>query len=248
MTYRIFGAIDVGSYEVNLKIYELSMKDGIRLLNHVRHRLDLGSDTYATGKIGTELVDELCQVLLDFKRIMKDYGVQEYRACATSAIRETHNTLILLDRIYLKTGIHIEVLANSEQRYLGYKSIASNENAFQNIIEKGTAIVDVGGGSVQISLFDKDNLVTTQNIRMGSLRLRERLADVAERTVRYAAVVEELLDNELRTYKKLYKCYGNVAFKTCAICKAEIVFKRFLRSHNLFPPFHREIPLQVKAA
>ena len=61
-------------------------------------------------------------------------------------------------------------------------------NAFQNIIEKGTAIVDVGGGSVQISLFDKDNLVTTQNIRMGSLRLRERLADVAERTVRYAAV------------------------------------------------------------
>ena len=238
----------VGSYEVNLKIYELSMKNGIRLLNHVRHRLDLGSDTYATGKIGTELVDELCQVLLDFKRIMKDYGVQEYRTCATSAIRETHNTLILLDRIYLKTGIHIEVLANSEQRYLGYKSIASNENAFQNIIEKGTAIVDVGGGSVQISLFDKDNLVTTQNIRMGSLRLRERLADVAERTIRYAAVVEELLDNELRTYKKLYKCYGNVAFKTCAICKAEIVFKRFLRSHNLFPPFHREIPLQVKAA
>ena len=59
MTYRIFGAIDVGSYEVNLKIYELSMKNGIRLLNHVRHRLDLGSDTYATGKIGTELVDEL---------------------------------------------------------------------------------------------------------------------------------------------------------------------------------------------
>ena len=65
MTYRIFGAIDVGSYEVNLKIYELSMKNGIRLLNHVRHRLDLGSDTYATGKIGTELVDELCQVLLE---------------------------------------------------------------------------------------------------------------------------------------------------------------------------------------
>lgn len=143
---------------------------------------------------------------------MKDYGVQEYRACATSAIRETHNTLILLDRIYLKTGIHIEVLANSEQRYLGYKSIASNENAFQNIIEKGTAIVDVGGGSVQISLFDKDNLVTTQNIRMGSLRLRERLADVAERTVRYAAVVEELLDNELRTYKKLYLKDRNIQY------------------------------------
>ena len=93
---------------------------------------------------------------------------------ATSAIRETHNTLILLDRIYLKTGIHIEVLANSEQRYLGYKSIASNENAFQNIIEKVQLLYMLAAGSVQISLFDKDNLVTTQNIRMGSLRLQER--------------------------------------------------------------------------
>ena len=81
MTYRIFGAIDVGSYEVNLKIYELSMKNGIRLLNHVRHRLDLGSDTYATGKIGTELVDEL----LDISKI--DMGRQRL-ALSETDIRE----------------------------------------------------------------------------------------------------------------------------------------------------------------
>ena len=55
-----------------------------------------------------------------------------------------------------------------------------------------------------MSLYDKDNLVTTQNIRLGTLRLRERLSDVAKRTVRYAAVIEELLNNEMRTYRKLY--------------------------------------------
>jgi exopolyphosphatase/guanosine-5'-triphosphate,3'-diphosphate pyrophosphatase len=204
MACRMFGAIDVGSYEVNLKIYELSARKGIHVVNHVRHRLELGKDTYATGKIGTELVDELCDVLLDFQRIMKEFGVEDFRACATSAIRETSNTILLLDRIYLKTGIRLEILSNSEQRFIGYKSIAFNEEKFQNIIEKGTAIVDVGGGSIQISLYDKDNLVTTQNIRLGTLRLRERLSDVAERTVRYANVIEELLNNELRTYKKLF--------------------------------------------
>lgn len=212
MACTMFGAIDVGSYEVNLKIYELSSRKGIRVVNHVRHRIELGKDTYATGNIGAELVDELCAVLLDFQRIMKEFGVQEYRACATSAIRETSNTLILLDRIYLRTGIRLEILSNSEQRFLGYKSIASNEEKFQNIIEKGTAIVDVGGGSIQISLFDKDNLVTTQNIRLGTLRLRERLADVAERTVRYASVIEELLNNELRTYRKLYLKDRNIHY------------------------------------
>lgn len=212
MACRMFGAIDVGSYEVNLKIYELSPRKGIHVVNHVRHRIELGKDTYATGKIGAELVDELCSVLLDFQRMMKEFGVEDYRACATSAIRETSNSLILLDRIYLRTGIRLEILSNSEQRFIGYKSIASNEEKFQDIIEKGTAIVDVGGGSIQISLFDKDNLVTTQNIRLGTLRLRERLADVAERTVRYANVIEELLNNELRTYRKLYLKERNIHY------------------------------------
>ena len=172
MAYTMFGAIDVGSYEVNLKIYELSARKGIRVVNHVRHRMELGKDTYATGSISIELVDELCEVLLDFKRSMREFGVDEYRACATSAVRETRNSLLLVDRIYLRTGIRLEILSNSEQRFIGYKSIASNEEKFQSIIEKGTAIVDVGGGSIQISLFDKDNLVTTQNIRLGTLRLR----------------------------------------------------------------------------
>ena len=190
MACTMFAAIDVGSYEVNLKIYELSIRKGIRVVNHVRHRMELGKETYVTGKIGTQMVDELCRVFMDFQRIMKEFGVEDYRACATSAVRETKNRIVLLDRIYLRTGIRLETLSNSEQRFLGYKAIAFNAERFQEIIEKGTAIVDVGGGSIQLSLFDKDNLVTTQNIRIGTLRLRERLADVAERTVRYAAVIE----------------------------------------------------------
>lgn len=212
MACTMFAAIDVGSYEVNLKIYELSTRKGIRVVNHVRHRMELGKDTYATGRIGTELVDELCRVFLDFQRIMKEFGVEAYRACATSAVRESKNNLVLLDRIRLKTGIKLEVLSNSEQRFLGYKSIAFNSDRFQEIIEKGTAIVDVGGGSIQLSLYDKDNLVTTQNIRLGTLRLRERLADVAERTIRYAGVIEELLNNEMRTYRKLYLKDRNIRY------------------------------------
>ena len=212
MACTMFGAIDVGSYEINLKIYEMSARKGIREVNHVRHRMALGKDTFATGKIGVEMVDELCQVLQDFQRIMKEFGVDRYRACATSAIREAKDMLILLDRIYLRTGIRLEVLSNSEQRFLGYKSIAFNSERFQQIIEKGTAVVDVGGGSIQISLFDKDNLVTTQNIRLGTLRLRERLSDVAQRTIRYSDVLEEIMNNELRTYRRLYLKDRNIRY------------------------------------
>ena len=75
------------------------------------------------------------------------------------------------------------MLSNSEQRFLSYKAIASIESRFNKMIERGTAGVDVDGGSIQISLFDKDALVTTLRIsRMGNLRIRERLQPLKNNT------------------------------------------------------------------
>ena len=156
MQYTVFAAIDIGSYELEMKIFELSKNKGMKELDCIRHRLELGTDTYSTGKVGIEKAEELCQVLQSFVSIMEGYKVSAYRAYATSAIREAKNRLILLDYIEEHTGLKIEVLSNSEQRFLDYKSIASRENEFNTIIQKGTAIVDVGGGSIQISLFDKE--------------------------------------------------------------------------------------------
>ena len=172
---RTFAAIDVGSYELAMKVFEFNGKGNMRQIDCLKHKIDLGTDTYAAGKISYERVDELCQVLREFVRIMKSYKVENYRAYGTSAIRETENTAIILDQIEQRTGIRIEVLSNSEQRFLHYKSIASRGENFNRIIEKGTAIVDIGGGSIQVSLFDKDSLVATQNMKLGVLRLREQL-------------------------------------------------------------------------
>ena len=57
-----------------------------------------------------------------------------------------------------------------------YKAVASKDAAFHKIVQKGTAIIDVGFGSTQISLFDKDTLVSTQNVVLGGLRIREMIS------------------------------------------------------------------------
>ncbi|MDO5424502.1 MAG: exopolyphosphatase [Eubacteriales bacterium] len=204
MQYTVFAAIDIGSYELEMKIFELSRAKGMKEIDCIRHRLEMGTDTYATGKVGNEKVEELCQVLQSFASIMKGYKVSAYRAYATSAIREAKNQIILLDYIEKHTGLKIEVLSNSEQRFLDYKSIASRENEFNTIIQKGTAIVDVGGGSIQISLFDKDSLVTTQNIRIGNLRLRERVSSLEYTYGDVEHLIEEFINSDLSSFRKLY--------------------------------------------
>lgn len=201
---KTFAAIDVGSFELSMKIFEISSKSGMREIDHIRHRIDLGTETYASGKMARERVDELCRYLGEYTKIMKEYKVSEYRAYGTSAVRETENTIIILDQIRQRTGIRMGVLSNSEQRFLDYKAIAFKGEAFNKFIEKGTAIVDIGGGSIQISLFDKDKLMSTQNMRLGVLRLKEILSHLNVGKAQYEALITEMVNSQLSVFKKLY--------------------------------------------
>ena len=204
MAALTFAAIDVGSFEVEMGIYEISNRNRIRKLDHIRHVTALGSDTYNNGKISYEMVEELCDVLAGFAGIMKSYKVTEYRAYATSAMREARNNRIVLDQIRVRTGIQVRIISNSEQRFLGYKAIAVSDDEFDENIQQGTAIVDVGFGSMQISLFDRNLLVTTENLPLGVLRIRGTLQDVNTTVEQYRDLIGEMVDNELENYKKMY--------------------------------------------
>lgn len=204
MATKTFAAIDMGSYELGMKIFEFSSKNGMKEIDHIRHSIDLGTDTYNTGKISSERMDELCRVLCDFADTMKAYKVDAYKAYGTSAIRETKNTLIVTEQIKLRSGIHVDVLSNSEQRFLHYKAAAVKGEKFEEFIKESCAIVDIGGGSIQISLFENDSLVTTQNIRLGVLRTMDMLAALRPRTRDIDGILRELIDNQLLVFKKLY--------------------------------------------
>ena len=204
MTGELFAAIDVGSYEMALKVFELSNNRGVRELDHIRHRMDIGSETYASGTISNRHVEEMIRILSDFKKIMKGYGVTHYQAYGTSAIRETKDIVIVRDLIERRTGIHIDVLSNSEQRFLDYKSIALKHDQFKEIIARPTAIVDIGGGSIQLSLFEKDTLVATQNLKTGVLRIHTTMEEVHATRLKYVDLVSELVNSQLSVFSKIH--------------------------------------------
>ena len=204
MSVKTFAAIDVGSFELTMKIFEFSAKSGMKEVDCVKRRLDLGTDTYFHDKISNEKIDELCRTLNEFADRMRAYKVDDYKAYGTSAIRETANTTIIQDQIAQRTGIHIGVLSNSEQRFLGYKAVAARGGTFNRIIEEKTAILDIGGGSIQLSLFDNDTLVSTQNLRLGVLRIQEYLNRFEARNSQFENLIDEMAMAQLGTYKKLY--------------------------------------------
>ncbi len=203
MRITTFAAIYIGSYEVSLKIFEISSRKKRKVIDHVRSRVELGRDAYTKGVIGYELVEELCEVLKEFHMIMEGYRVDSYEAYAGNVIRDVSNELFILDQIRLRTQIKVMVLSNSEHRFMGYKSLAVMEG-FEEIIQKGAAVVDVGGGSMQITLFWKGNAVTTQHIELGIMRIREKLSGIQNMVSHYETQIQELIDKELEIFRRLY--------------------------------------------
>lgn len=203
MNITTFAAIYIGSYEISMKIFELSSKRKIREIDYIRKRVELGKDAYAKGYIGYELAEEMCSVLSEYTKIMEGYKVDAYKVCASAAVRDAKNELFILDQIKLRTKLDVEVLSNSEHRFISYKSVAVRPE-FNKMIEKGAAVVDVGGGSLQITLFQKGKAITTQHLLLGTMRIYEKLSEIGNAVIYYDDLIKELVDKELERFKDIY--------------------------------------------
>lgn len=198
-----FASIYIGSYEVSLKIFEMTARKPIREIDHVRARIEIGKDSYQKGYIGYELLEELSGILSGYKKIMDGYRTDDYTAYAGGMFRGIKNEQFALDQIYIRAGVRIQVPSNSEQRFIGYKSVAFREE-FHEMTKQGAAVVDVGGGNLQVTLFSDGKVVSTQHMALGSMRLNEQMSSIKNAITHYEHQVEELVNKELEVYKALY--------------------------------------------
>ncbi len=204
MAGHIFGAINLGSSELALKIYEISKKTGITELTHVRRKFAIGVETYRAGYISYRSMTEICETLNDFTRIMNEFGVDSSDVCGTSGIREAENMLVLLDQIRIQTGYNARILSNSEARFLYYKALAMNEPNFSALSEEGMLAVDVGAGSMQLSFFKDGLLQVTENLLLGSSRIQELLQVMEDEAYDYNELIDEYIEKDITSFFKLY--------------------------------------------
>ena len=153
MASTTYAAIHVGSNELCMKIYEMSRQNGIRQLTYVRHPLSLGAESYTEGVISYQTLTEICNTLNDFKRIMTEFHTDSWDVCATSAMREAKNVLVVTDQIKIQTGFKVKLFSNSEARFL-YFTMKTNLN---HSAKKGVSF-SISAPAVSSSLFFRTDI------------------------------------------------------------------------------------------
>ncbi len=235
--YRTMAAIDVGSASIRLKVIQIAEDGDIQVLENVIRSLAIGRDTFSQGRISPEMVDEVCQVLMGFKRIMREYKVKTKRVVATTAMREAMNQDYVLEQIRVRTGFSVEVLSRSEERYLTRQAAFATVPDFRKRSAEGLLYTHIGSGTTQIAAYDQDGLSFSQSTQMGALRIRQMLSSIEEQTLRFSQVMEEFMISNLdfilqKGVRQPYSHYlisgdiGERLYRICAGEKSEAEFTR----------------------
>jgi len=190
-----FAAIDIGSNAVRLLIKSIvpgDPSDTFTKVLMVRVPLRLGQEAFVTGKISTDKEKQLIRLMKAFKHLIKIYGITDYRACATAAMREAKNSNALVKEIRKETDLKIEIINGQEEASIIYEShFADHLNKDLNYI-----YMDVGGGSTELSLMVNGEYLESRSYDIGTVRLLNDMVKPVE---------FERLNYDLAELKEQYK-------------------------------------------
>lgn len=168
-------AIDIGTNACRLLISEVITppKGGPRFnkLNLIRVPLRLGFDVFETGEISKPKKGMILQTMKAYAHLMNAYRVDKHIAVATSAMRDAKNKTEVVRKIFLETGINIQVISGDFEASLIYEShVAENLNKDNSYL-----YVDVGGGSTEVTFFSNNQLVYKRSFNIGTIRLLKEM-------------------------------------------------------------------------
>ena len=196
----LLGVIDIGSNTIRMAIAQVMADGRIQILEQLQRAVRLGQDTFQKGQLSSETLRESVAILRDFRHLLDTYGVESIRAVATTAIREARNGDTFVDRVLMATGLEVSPITVAEESRL---MVAAVRQVASDLLvqSQGTLIVEVGGGSTLLNILEKGELIQSQSLPLGTVRMMEALSlrgDTAEHTA-------QLIRNEVSSAFNAFK-------------------------------------------
>lgn len=171
---QVISAIDIGSNAIRLIVAEVGSSPGsarIKVLKKFRAPVRLGKDAFMNGEISSQSFEAALEAFEKFAQINKKYKVGHCRAVATSAVRESKNKDQFIKTIYDHSKIKIEIIDGLEEARLIHTAVRKEID----LDKKRTMLIDVGGGSVEVSFSENSKMLATQSFPMGTVRILDIL-------------------------------------------------------------------------
>jgi exopolyphosphatase/guanosine-5'-triphosphate,3'-diphosphate pyrophosphatase len=163
-------AIDIGTNSVHMIVVRVRADLSFEIIDREKAMVRLGAGGLDGRALTAESMSSALQALTTFKRLAESHGVDQILAVATSAVREAENGGPFLKRIERETGIRSQVITGGEEARLIHQAAVYGVD-----VGGGRAVVvDIGGGSVEITLGTATSIQLARSFKIGVIRLTER--------------------------------------------------------------------------
>ena len=170
-----FAAIDIGSNSCRLKIAKV-VAHHLKTLHEDREVTRLGASVFESGLVSPEAMAATLQALKRFQRAVQLHGAEQIRVVATSAMRDARNAAVFQARVKEETGWTMEIISGLEEGRLIHLGVLGLAGAVP-VVEYKTAgrvlLVDLGGGSCEITLSERKRIRETISLPLGAVRLTQ---------------------------------------------------------------------------
>lgn len=232
ITQKNYAAIDIGSNAVRLLVSTITEQKGredtdFRKTSLVRVPIRLGEDVFEKSVISEKNIERMVDTMQAFNLLMKSHGIEKYKACATSAMREAKNGAEVVEKIKAKTGVEIEIIDGNHEAAI----IAATD--LHELIKNDCnyLYVDVGGGSTEYTLYSSGKTVASRSFKVGTVRLLNNLVDDGA-----WEEMEKWVRETTRPYKKidLIGSGGNInnIFKTSGKKEGKPLSLAYIKKYN----------------
>ena len=190
--WKAVGVLDIGSNYVRRGSYQAG-KGGAQRLELLEHPLRIGHEVFTSGRISVETVRRLSEILRGYSQVMKEYGVTEYRAIATTALREARNRAYVVDQLKTQNTPVLELQHTGEDTALDYAALLGLPG-----VQAESMLAYIGTGSVGVAAWDGRTIQQTCNITIGFQKLGETLRSLEEQTAGFYKALEEYVETYFR--------------------------------------------------
>ncbi len=205
---RIVGVVDIGATAIRIVVAEIGPNGTWRRLDRAGKPISLGRDVFTTGYLSAESMRQSIKILSGFRELLDGWGIttSDVRVIATSAVREAKNRDMFIDRVFVRTGFRTVVVEGVEENHLTYLAV---QHALapkrQEFLKTGSLIIEVGGGSTELMLLNRGQMVAAHSLRIGTVRMEQQVRpgwdtglQIEEYLKENIRVTRELLDAEMK--------------------------------------------------
>lgn len=204
---RPVAVIDIGVTSIRMAIAEIhevavdavdavdgEVEPRVRKLETMIQSVQLGRDVFDSRRLRRSSIEAAAEILASYRKVWQSYGVDEthdVRVVATTAVREATNSLAFTDRVFVATGLTIDVIDEAEVNRITYVAVMPHLRQHDELYDGKTIVVEVGGGTTEQLIIRSGNVLHSGSYRLGSLRSIRALEEFRTGVARRRGMLEQ---------------------------------------------------------